>query len=769
MNCTAIFLDESIAKLAYNGYCKQVLWPTFHNVDQLDQIHAAWNVASIQLPSAASAVASKQQLGDNNITTQTTSASTIPPATVLDWTGNDAYHTAYKAVNEQFYQALSPLLQEGDTVWVHDYHLIYLPKFLRDGEAEGRRVSIVFFLHIPFPTSQLFRALSVSAALLRSMVCADLVGFHTFDHARHFLNAAKRILGIRAVSRQGGLLTLQPANRKKDVIVTMSHVSIETDVIDECLADPQTQRLVDELTAKYQGRKVIVGVDVCQRLSGGALKIAALEKLLTDYSAAQGQRSVVLVQRSIRPGQRLDDEEVTSRDLQQMAADANRRFSPSVLQGELVLDYAEIASMSLAERVALWRVADVFLLTAIKEGLNLLPLEYIYSRKGMAHAGVVVVSEFTVCSSLLSGSLKVNPFSTQAVADSVHRALNMSAEESLHRAGRDLPFIESHPSSMWTKNILRDLQFAAPTTRSSSPAKWPLDLSVVAQHYAAAAGKGLSSTGRRVLFFEYGGTLLRRERQDVYIKQSLSALSSSKPTDEVMRSIRLLSEDPQNAVTVMTALTKEKLGSVFSGYEYRNVTLVTSNGLAYSLGDEGSGEATWRRQWRELDCKIDWPAVQQIAVPIINKFVCRTNGTLADGVGWSFFGADPEYGQFQCAQLRVELEAALASFDVVVDTPIDGFLQVIPRGLHKGVLVKSVLSSIMARRGGQFPCFLLIVGDNNMSAAYLEAFSLAGAAQSGTQHTAYTACVGKRDDTAAEYYLEDVQQMETLLRLLTAV
>jgi trehalose 6-phosphate synthase/phosphatase len=141
---------------------------------------------------------------------------------------------------------------------------------------------------------------------------------------------------------------------------------------------------------------------MCQRLSGCSLKLAAFEKLLTDYANSNG--SVVLVQRCIRPGSHVQDEATTSDDLKRMIASIN---STSASQKSVLIDYEEVNKILMHERVALWLAADVFLLTCVREGLNLMPLEYIYARKDLENAGVVVASEFSTVSSLLSGALKV--------------------------------------------------------------------------------------------------------------------------------------------------------------------------------------------------------------------------------------------------------------------------------------------------------------------------------------------------------------------------
>jgi hypothetical protein len=125
------------------------------------------------------------------------------------------------------------------------------------------------------------------------------------------------------------------------------------------------------------------------------------------------------------------------------------------------IDFQEVDAfhpLSDSDRFALYLSADLLLLTPIREGLNLCPLEYIYARTNQARAGAVIVSEFSTCSSLLNGSLKVNPFSPLAVCDAIEKALSMSSRECEYRRQRDLPFILSHPSSLWTKQIVNELE-----------------------------------------------------------------------------------------------------------------------------------------------------------------------------------------------------------------------------------------------------------------------------------------------------------------------
>jgi trehalose 6-phosphate synthase/phosphatase len=218
---------------------------------------------------------------------------------------------AYKEVNSAFLRFLLPVIRAGDVVWVHDYHLQLLPKLIRDNTGEipgaprqvaGDRtveccVSIVFFLHIPFPTSQIFRSLPQATELLESVMAADVVGFHAFDYTRHFFNAAKRMLGVKQKSRAGGVLALVVDDR--EVVVTMSAISIEAHIVSRACDSSRALDSAQALRALYPDCRIVCGYDVGQRLSGVILKLQAFEKLLNESRDSAHHNRTVLVQVSL--------------------------------------------------------------------------------------------------------------------------------------------------------------------------------------------------------------------------------------------------------------------------------------------------------------------------------------------------------------------------------------------------------------------------------------------------------------------------------------
>lgn len=502
MHCIPIFLDPATRQSHYYGFCKQVLWPAFHNIDMLDLSTCGW-------------------LSD-------------PNQVASDWDQSrlDDWWKAYQEVNLEFLHHMSPLIRPGDIIWIHDYHLSLLPDLLTRFEQERYQTKLsrtVFFLHIPFPTSQIFRELECGEEILKGMLHADVVGFHAFDHARHFLNAAKRILGLNYESLAGGLIGVDYQGRT--VLVSMSNVSIEPRMMDAALQLPSVTRGVQELRAK--GLTIIGGVDIGQRLSGTSLKLLAYERLLQD--CPNYQQKVVMVERLVLPGSRRADEELTVREVRSLVQRIRERF------GESVIDYQELVGTSLPmdQRLALWKASDIMMCTPIREALNHWPMEYIYAHKDDT-PGVVITSEFSAVASILNGALRVNPYDIQATKTTIDKALSMSAAEREGRRYRDIDFVSNSQSDKWVKNVLRDLRDA--TSARNQPSGGSESNSQISTPYATPnasrklqdnttsgflaremnqaflhmnvkdVAKAYACTQRRVIILDFNGTIVLKVR-----------------------------------------------------------------------------------------------------------------------------------------------------------------------------------------------------------------------------------------------------------------
>lgn len=269
-------------------------------------------------------------------------------------------------------------LLADDVAWIHDYGLGMLPHYLSLAysarHGAGTRPAMVFYMHAPFPTSEIFRTLHIRDELLQSLLKCDMVGFHTFNYARHFLHAAKRLLGVASRTRRGGSLALDVEGRQ--VLVGISHVGVEASTLERWMASIEAATTASTLAKKYGGKVIIAGFDSCQRLSGVALKLLAFEKLLTDNPVYR--KKVVLVQRCELRGALKQDIARTSRELKQRVQEINKTFAAD--SGGPVVDYEEREWFPPAYRVGVFHQADVLLQTPVREGLNMLALEYTYVR-----------------------------------------------------------------------------------------------------------------------------------------------------------------------------------------------------------------------------------------------------------------------------------------------------------------------------------------------------------------------------------------------------
>jgi len=783
MNCTPLFFEEDIDDAFYYGMCKQVLWPAFHNIDLLDITR-----------SADDGIRSN---GEGDVIEENND---YPSKMFSEWdqSRHDGWWEAFCGVNQIFANTIVDMIESHDIVWVHDYHLVLLPRMLDLAQRNltgNRTMQMVFFLHIPFPTSQVFRELEHGESILEGILHADVVGFHAFDHARHFLNASKRILGLPHESLVGGLIGVR--YRGTNVLVTISNVSIESDVVDSAISLPTVSNGSSVIKKKHVGRRIIAGVDIAQGLSGVSLKLLAYERLLSDYPVWQNK--VVLVQRFLIPGSRKSDEADTLKHVRYLVQRIQQNF------GLNAIDYEEVvgSSLPITQRLALWSVADVFMSTPIREGLNLLPLEYVFSRRSPATPGVTITSEFSTISSILNGTLRVNPYDIPVTSTSLDEALSMQMQERIGRRERDITFVSKSPSGMWTRNVLRDLKDvtlaaqveggkcksvikASNKTKgvSSDPEKARiesqmsstfLDFDAVSTAYKLAR--------KRVILVDFNGTLVMKEAPGKYLKREVLGISGNKPPKETIEALTALCADSRNIVYVISGDSEKNIENALGDIP----------GLGLAAGNGGSiappfrnGEA--KREWESFDLGIDWNAVKETALPILAKYTARANGSClkytSSSIGWSYYSSDPEWGSTLADNVILELEDALTDFDVRFNT-LKGVVEVVPRNLNKGLMVKNILRQVREVEGERGRNFILCIGDDvSDEKMFTAVFSFL--AESSQPHSipdmkqevvkslstkpdysyAYTVTVGKKNSHAS-YYVDYASDVASLLMQLS--
>lgn len=220
--------------------------------------------------------------------------------------------------NRIFAKTVAKDVQDGDLIWVHDYHLMLLPSMLREEIGSSKKdIKIGFFLHTPFPSSEIYRILPVRNEVLLGVLHCDLIGFHTIDYVRHFLSSCKRILGLHPtpddVVFQGKVVT-----------VRAYPIGIDPDKFDEGLKKPKVQERIAALERKFQGVKLIVGVDRLDYIKGVPQKLHALEVFLTEHPEWVGK--VVLVQIAVPSRQDVEEYQNLRAVVNEMVGRINGKF-----------------------------------------------------------------------------------------------------------------------------------------------------------------------------------------------------------------------------------------------------------------------------------------------------------------------------------------------------------------------------------------------------------------------------------------------------------
>ncbi|GLE06351.1 hypothetical protein PINS_up015598 [Pythium insidiosum] len=349
-HCVPVFLQSSLAE-TFHSFCYGTLWPIFHNlVDVYGRLPTRW------------------------------------------WNPNQQRNAwaSYKNVNRIFVNKVIEVYNDGDLVWVHDLHLLVAPSFL---SRRLPNVNVGLFLHTPFPSSEIFRTLSVRADLLRGMLSADHIGFHLYEHARHFLTSCRRILGLKYSAQPGGYIGIEYNGRM--VMLTISHIGIEPAFMDVVRHNPNVVRETEAMRAKYRAheRTIIVSVDKVERLKGILLKFGALEHFVLQYPAFLDKLQVVQV--GLVDSSNPSEEKTALHDeIWTTVKRINDRFACASRDGEPLICYFEVENTDLAQRLPLWTVGDILLTTSVRDAVNLYPFEFVYANELEQTTGVVIVSEF---------------------------------------------------------------------------------------------------------------------------------------------------------------------------------------------------------------------------------------------------------------------------------------------------------------------------------------------------------------------------------------
>ncbi len=535
-------------------------------------------------------------------------------------TYNDEYWESYRAVNERFFERVKQFLEPEDIVWVHDYQLMLLPAMVKAYEPLAR---VGYFLHIPFPSYEVFRLLPWREDILRGLLGADLVGFHTYDYARHFLSSVRRLLGY-----DHDLANVRYENRM--VRVDVFPMGIDYERYASSVNLPVVREKIAEVDADRPAERIILSVDRLDYTKGIPQRLRAYERFLELKPHYCGKVSMIMIVAPSRTA--VPQYQELKREVDELVSVINGRFS-TIAWTPIHYFYR---TFPFEELCALYSEADVLLVTALRDGMNLIAKEFIAAKGDTP--GVIVVSETAGVARELSEAIIVNASSVEDIAVGLARALEMPAEEQMRRNERMQERLQRYDIHYWSHDFVTKLESAVEHQQTYLSKRLAASIRrTVTKAYAAAK--------RRLILLDYDGTLLP------YMDRPDRAV----PDDDLRRLVSRLALDKANDVVLISSRGRdfmtEHLGELGAG-------MIASHGV-------------WIRrtgEWEQLvPIEPDWKA--ELA-PIMQLHADRTPGSRFEekeyGLAWHYQGSEPDLAFIRVAELRDALLSMSANHNVTV-------------------------------------------------------------------------------------------------------
>ncbi|HEX7037483.1 MAG TPA: trehalose-6-phosphate synthase [Pseudomonadales bacterium] len=347
----------------------------------------------------------------------------------------------YCVVNRHFASVAAEQAQPGSFVWVHDYQLSLVPAMLR--ELTHGSVEIGFFLHTPFPGYDLFRILPWGRDVLRGMLGADLIGFHTEDYRRNFCDCVRRLLGVPCEANAGEV-RLDGRTVKLRVIP----VGVDAQAIYRLIDDPWVRHAAAQIKEKIGAERLLLGVDRMDYTKGIDRRVEAVDALLERYPEWRGR--IVYAQIAVPSRTEVDAYRDLREEIEQLVGHVNGRWSDEYWSPVKML----CRSYPLRELVAWYLAADVALVTPYRDGMNLVAKEYCAANH--RNPGVLVLSELTGAACELGDALMVNPHDLDGMTETIHRALKMPHDEACSRMQRLNQRIQACDAHFWVDTFLAE-------------------------------------------------------------------------------------------------------------------------------------------------------------------------------------------------------------------------------------------------------------------------------------------------------------------------
>lgn len=587
-----IFFEDKMFDKYYNGFCNATIWPLFH-----------------YFPS------------------------------YVEFEEED--FIAYEEVNRQFRDKLLSFIQPGDTIWIHDYHLMMLPGLIREVRPD---VTIGFFLHIPFPSFEIFRMLhrDWKKKIINGLLGADLIGFHTSEYLQHFLKSVTMVSGLDHRYRE-------VFNKKGIVKADVFPIGIDFEKFYDTKNNEGVSSQLQSIKERFGELKIIFSVDRLDYTKGVTHRLAGFAKFLELHPEWRGK--VVFIMVVVPSRQIVSKYNERRKMIEEQVGRINGKYSTIEWQ-PIIYRYNNLAFDELS---ALYQSAHAALITPLRDGMNLVSKEYVASR--VNQDGVLILSELAGAANELSESMLVNPFDRTEVAKKIDAALNMSSEDQKNAMHKMQQRVRENDVVSWVANYFKELKEIKCRQKE-------LGIRLIDQNISKNIIKSYRSATKRLLFLDYDGTLVPIE----------SRPSFAKPNPELLNLLTNLSTSPSTEVVIISGrnfqVLEEWLGHL-------PLHLVAEHGASFRLKGDG-----WQHY---TDTDSSWKGLIKST---LDSYEARTAGSFVEEkeytIAWHYRNVEEELGFIRSREVLDNLHHLTRNTHLNV---LDGnkVIEVRASGIDKGI------------------------------------------------------------------------------------
>lgn len=615
-SCWPVFLPAADVSGFYHGFSNRTLWPLFHHFTKYAE---------------------------------------------FDW----EYWRAYVRVNRVYRDALLDLYQPGDQIWIHDYQLMLLPGLIRESLPDA---SIGFFLHIPFPSYEVFRILPWRSEILAGLLGADLIGFHTFDYARQFTESVKLLLGLDAHNSRVDM-------DGRQVTVKAFPMGIDVCKFERGAESPVARRYARRL--RGGGSRIVLSVDRLDYTKGIPERLAAFDTFLARHPEWRGRVRLICV--AVPSRTRVERYLELMAEVDGLVGAINGRWG--------TVDWSPVTylcrSVPLQSLIGMYTAADVALVTPLRDGMNLVAKEYVASR--INGTGVLVLSEMAGAARELQEALQVNPYDIEAMVSAIETALEMPEDEQVSRNRSMQKRLKRYDIDRWTQDFLESL--AEAKFVQASYGEHPLQL----PDRRRLLGEAKSAT-TRVIVLDYDGTLV----------PFAPTPDAAVPDTKLLVLLRLLASDPCTTLLIVSGRDRATLESWLG--ETGAILIAEHGAWLREVGGDWVTTTPFVDEWK--------PKIRQT----LERFVDRTPGSFIEekdfSLVWHYRLARQDQARLQVREIVRELSALTAMSGLRILEGSD-VLEVKPVCIDKGRAAHQWMT-------GTRNAFVLVIGDDTTDESLFE-------------------------------------------------